>query len=45
VGTVLLPSKISYGVDAFILLDGYHRAVGFWKRGEPTDKLAVYVPC
>jgi hypothetical protein len=27
------------------LLDGYHRAVRFWKRGEATDTLAVYVPC
>jgi hypothetical protein len=26
------------------LLDGYHRAVRFWKRGEPNATLAVYVP-
>ncbi len=26
------------------LIDGYHRAVRFWKRGAVTDKLSVYVP-
>lgn len=26
------------------LIDGYHRAVRFWKTSEPTAKLAVYVP-
>ena len=27
------------------LLDGYHRAVRFWKRAAPTATLLVYVPC
>ena len=30
--------------DAYMLLDGYHRAVWFWKRGKATATLAVYVP-
>jgi hypothetical protein len=27
------------------LLDGYHRAVRFWKRATHTATLLVYVPC
>ena len=27
------------------LLDGYHRAVRFWKRAAPTATHLVYVPC
>src|SRR4051812_48783720 len=30
--------------EAIMLLDGYHRAVRFWRRGEPADMFAVYVP-
>ena len=30
--------------DYLGVIDGYHRAVRFWKRGAVTDKLSVYVP-
>jgi hypothetical protein len=43
--TVLEPSKKPYyGIEAYMLLDGYHRAVRFYERGDATDKLTVYVP-
>ena len=39
------PSEKAIGViDAYILLDGYHRAVWFWKRETSTERLSVYVP-
>jgi hypothetical protein len=45
--TVLGPpnqSSYTYGSAAYMLLDGYHRAVWFYKRGNSKDKLAIYVP-
>src|SRR5262245_9893323 len=35
----------SYVIPLPTLLDGYHRAVRFWKRAAPTATLLVYVPC
>jgi hypothetical protein len=32
------------GFSLPVLLDGYHRAVRFWKTDDPADTLAVYVP-
>jgi hypothetical protein len=43
--TMVQPSEKAIGViDAYILLDGYHRAVWFWKRETSTERLSVYVP-
>jgi hypothetical protein len=36
--------SLMYSSAAYMLLDGYHRAAQFWKRGEPSTTLAVYVP-
>jgi hypothetical protein len=36
--------SLMYCSAAYMLLDGYHRAAQFWKRGEPSTTLAVYVP-
>ena len=34
----------SAAADALMLVDGYHRAVWFWKKGGPDGRFALYVP-
>jgi len=39
-----LGARIITVKDRLMLLDGYHRAVCFWKMADPNATLAVYVP-
>jgi hypothetical protein len=42
--TAVEPVTVGRLSGLLTLVDGYHRAVRFWKTGAATDKLSVYVP-
>jgi hypothetical protein len=44
ISTMLGVSGVAYWMKAFMLLDGYHRAVSLWRRNDPSDRLRIYVP-
>src|SRR5262245_7492163 len=40
----LHPHHAREATDAYMLLDGYHRAARFWKEAKSAATLAVYIP-